>query len=379
MTFKNNKYQHMNLKIIMILSVCVLLAACQKRKYADEQVQLEKEDIYFNGYFGNEPIALKIGTEGYYCYSSYNQHPDSVYVFEGTLKKFDCNPCPLSLHVELSDYRKSLPGTSILVDSSLRTGRRNFIPGMSQVQMITLTSHSNKEVSSLRWDLSNGGFSEDSIFNCDFGQPGPQTVSLTVLTKGNCESVVVNKIFVGGESGLFACGITAVSEQNNSSNFSSNKVGGKAPFIYTWYFGDGTTSSSAAPNHSYIWSGSYPVKLRIEDAEHHICESNYIYVSGNDKSSCSANMSVSYTGSKNVFLNGVKIQWTDASNVVLSSDSIAQPAESYFEILNSQAYAPNEKGEPGRLLTLRFNVLLSNGSRKVWFKSDTTAIAVTYK
>jgi len=369
----------MNSKIIVIISLCVLVTACQKRKYADEQVKLDKEDIYFNGYVDNEPIALKIGTDSYYCYSSYTQRADSIYVFEGTLKKFDCNPCPLSLHIELSDYRKHLPGSSILVDSSLATGSRNFIPGMSKYNTVILASHSNKEVSSLRWDLSNGASSQDSIFMSDFGQPGPQTISLTVITKDNCESVVVNKIFVGEDSGIFASNIEALLVQNTSSQFKSNRTGGKAPFTYTWYFGDGTTSNSPEPMHNYTWSGSYPVKLQIKDAENHVCESNYIYVSGNDKSSCAANMSVYNAGSRNAFLNGVKICWTDQSNVVLSSDSVTQPAQSYFEIINSQAYAANEKGEPGRLLTLRFNVLLANGKRKVWFKSDNTAIAVTYK
>ena len=369
----------MKLKFIVILSTFLMATACQKKKYPEESVQLNQGQIYFNGTIDNQPIALKIGIEGYYCYSSYKQLADSIYVFEGDLKKVNCNPCPLSLQVQLLDYLQRAPGSSVRPDSVFRAGSRAFIPGVARPNTVQFASHSNKSVASLQWKTSTGISSSDSIWSCEFSQAGPQTVSLTVLTQGNCESVVVNSIFVGGSNDLFACGITAALVQNNNSTFSSTIIGGKAPFRYTWNFGDGGTSNLSTVPHNYTWAGSYPVKLRIEDAENHVCESNYIHVAGNDPSSCTANMSLSYTGRRNAFLNGAKIQWTDQSNVILSSDSITQPAQSYFEIVSSKAYEANEQGEAGRLLTLRFNVLLANGSRQVWFKSDNTAIAVTYK
>jgi hypothetical protein len=370
----------MKLKIIALLSVFLLAAACQKRKYPNEKIQLEKEEMYSIGYIGTEPVELKIGKDGYYCYSSYKQRADSIYVFEGELKKYDCNPCPRALRVQLSDYRQRLPGSSVPVDSVFGKGNRGFLSGLSKINTVKFVSNSNKEVTSLRWDFSDGTSSQNTSMNYEFAQLGLQTVSLTVRTKGNCESVVINKVFVGGASGLFACGIAAELLQKNNSEFKANIIGGKAPFRYTWHFGDGVTSNLPSPSHNYQWIGAYPVKLRIEDAENHVCESNYIHIAGNDNSSCSANMSLSLAGSRNNSLNGgVTIQWTDESNVILSSNNIAQPAESYFEVINSQAYESNERGEAGRLLSLRFNVLLSDGNRQLWFKSESTAIAVTYK
>lgn len=366
-------------KIIWILGICLLAAACQKRKYPEEDVKLEREDIYTTGYIGNEPIMLKIGTDGYYCYSSYEQRPDSVYMFKGELKKFNCTTCSLALRLQLSDYKQRLPGASVVVDSSLGTGSRSFMPGIPIPHTFRFVSHSNKNIASVRWDFSNGLSSMATDMNYEFGQPGPQTVSLTITTKENCESKVVNKIFIGGESGFFACGVTLSAVQGNTSGFKADILGGKKPYTYRWTFGDGGTSNDADPTHSYTWAGSYPVKVQITDAENHVCESNYIHVAGNDQSSCSAYMSLSHESSRFAFLNSVNIQWTDASNITLRSDSITQPAGSYFEVLNSQPYEQNERGETGRLLTLRFNVLLANGNRKVWFRSENTAIAVTYK
>jgi chitodextrinase len=362
-----------------LIGVCILATACQKRKYPDEKVHLQKEDIYFNGYIDNMPIALKIGTDGYYCYSSYTQRADSIYMFKGELRKFECNACPLAFQVELSDYKLRLPGASIPVDSSLGIGTRKFLPAIPKASTVKFVSLSNKTVASQRWNFSDGTSSTDSIITHEFAQPGVQTVSLTVRTTGNCESVAINKIFVDVEKGLFACGISAQLILNNNSQFTPTIIGGKAPYRYNWSFGDGSTSNLSTPSHDYQYAGSYPVKLRIEDADNHVCESNYIHVAGNDKSSCAANMSFSLTSIRKTFFNGARIQWVDQSNVALRSDSITQPTESYFEIIKSEPFAPNERGETGRLLTLRFNVLLYGGNRKVWFKSENTTIAVAYK
>jgi PKD repeat protein len=369
----------MKAKTFLILSIWLLAATCQKRKYPEEKVQIKSEGIYSEGTIGGESFSLRIGTDGYYCYSSYEQRPDSIYVFEGELKKFDCNPCPLSLRVELSDYKKHLPGASVNPDSALRTGSRNFIPGLTIAHTLKFVSTSNKEVAFRSWETSTGSSSQSQEINFEFSQPGPQTVSLSVRTTGNCETRVVNTIYFGGTNGLFTCNVVAEHVQNNISKFKPNIVGGKAPFMYSWDFGDGGTSTVAEPSHDYLWAGSYPVKLRIEDAEGHVCESNYIHIAGNDISSCASNMSLSYVSSRNVFFNGVRIQWTDKSNTILSSDVLTQPPGAYFEVVNSQPYEANERGEAGRLLTLRFNVLLSDGKRNLWFKSDHTSIAVTYK
>ncbi|MBL7930528.1 MAG: PKD domain-containing protein [Bacteroidia bacterium] len=341
----------------IMLALCTLVFSCKKRKYPDAQVQLEKEDIYVNAIVDGEAVNLKIGAEDYYCYSSYSHSADSIYQFKGELRKYDCNPCPLSLMVELTDYQKSLPGSVVQAENSLRKGSRIFLAALAKTYTVKFRAHSNKNISSLRWNLNNGTSSSDSVFSFDFGQPGAQTVSLTIKTDGGCETVVQNKIYVS-ESSVFACNIEPEPGPNNQSGFRASLIGGKAPFYYTWYFGDGYTSNNAEPTHIYQYPGSYPVKVRIEDADGHICESNSINVVGNDLSSCSSNMSVSHAGTRNLLFNGVKIQWTDRTNFVLRSDSIDQPPGSYFEIVDSQEYEKNEKGESGRLLTVRFNVLL---------------------
>ncbi len=369
----------MKLGLLNIVVLCVLVVGCKKRSYPEDKIQLEPEDIYCEGSFGGEPVNLRIGTDGYYCYSSYRQTTDSIYVFEGELKKFDCNPCPQSLKLELFDYRQRVPGSAVLPDSSLRAGRREFLSMILQPAIISFSSSSNKQISSVQWNVSNGISSQGSTLDLECSQPGIQTVSLTIRTTDNCESTVINKVFAGGKNSVFACDVRSTPLQNTSSTFSANIIGGTPPFHYTWHFGDGTSSDIESPEHNFPYAGAYPVKLSVQDAENNICESDYIHIAGKDQSSCSANTILKKIGTANGSLDKVRLQYTDNSNVVFRSDGVAQPSGSYFEILDSQPYEANERGEPGRLLTVKFNVLMSDGNKKLWFKSDNTVIAVTYK
>jgi PKD repeat protein len=47
--------------------------------------------------------------------------------------------------------------------------------------------------------------------------------------------------------------------------FSSEVIGGFAPYNYTWDFGDGKNSSEASPTHTYAEAGTYTVALKVVD------------------------------------------------------------------------------------------------------------------
>jgi PKD repeat protein len=50
--------------------------------------------------------------------------------------------------------------------------------------------------------------------------------------------------------------------------------GGFAPYSYQWDFGDGGTSTEAAPTHTYRKSGTFTVKLKIADDKGNPAEYN---------------------------------------------------------------------------------------------------------
>lgn len=53
--------------------------------------------------------------------------------------------------------------------------------------------------------------------------------------------------------------------------FSARASGGKAPYTYSWTFGDGGSSSAASPSHTYTRSGPFTVVLTVLDVHLAIC------------------------------------------------------------------------------------------------------------
>jgi len=49
-------------------------------------------------------------------------------------------------------------------------------------------------------------------------------------------------------------------------NFQSAVTGGISPYTYSWVFGDGDTSSSANPTHTYSAAGSYTAQVTVTDS-----------------------------------------------------------------------------------------------------------------
>jgi PKD repeat protein len=48
--------------------------------------------------------------------------------------------------------------------------------------------------------------------------------------------------------------------------FSVGVVGGTAPFVFAWQFGDGGTATGPSPTHAYTHNGSYAVEVEVTDA-----------------------------------------------------------------------------------------------------------------
>jgi PKD repeat protein len=70
---------------------------------------------------------------------------------------------------------------------------------------------------------------------------------------------------------------------NSPVQFNVTVVGGVPPFTYRWTFGDGATSSSASPLHSYSRAGNYNVQIAVTDSDGHSASSGVTVVVTNTR------------------------------------------------------------------------------------------------
>jgi len=119
---------------------------------------------------------------------------------------------------------------------------------------------------SFYWDFGDGDNSSSQNPSHTYTNPGDHTATFTVTdTDGDSDSDSIT-ISVGSLS----MPVASVSANPTSGleplsvNFFGNVSGGVSPYSYNWAFGDGATSSSQNPSHTYS-SGTYTASLAVTD------------------------------------------------------------------------------------------------------------------
>jgi len=139
------------------------------------------------------------------------------------------------------------------------------------------------------WKFTNGHWSNQT----GAGGPGPSArfgmavpeSTIAVLASGQRRWDY--SFFFGGSSGrCLTCGnrslgdswvyeqqlsvsstaLPTVTEVGQPISFGSTAGGGSSPYVYLWQFGDGTTSFSENPVHSYHWSTTFSAQVSVSDS-----------------------------------------------------------------------------------------------------------------
>lgn len=130
------------------------------------------------------------------------------------------------------------------------------------------------------WDIGNGLFtSDEESFSYTFDTVGNFSVALTVTDGDGCTVLknMNNVIEVTNPKALFSADTTSCTA--DLVQFQSLATGGT--LTYLWDFGDGNTSTEAAPEHNYTQEGSYDVCLSIVNqygCTDMQCKENYITI-----------------------------------------------------------------------------------------------------
>ncbi|MDZ7309171.1 MAG: phytase, partial [candidate division KSB1 bacterium] len=130
---------------------------------------------------------------------------------------------------------------------------------------VTFTDQSSGEVSRWLWDFGDGGTSPEKNPTHHYAAPGEYTVSLTVSnecgthteSKTNYVTVVdtISAAFSAGDTA--GCAPLTVQFTDQSSGPITSR---------RWEFGDGTLSTESHPAHTYADTGSYTVRLTVQNA-----------------------------------------------------------------------------------------------------------------
>lgn len=130
------------------------------------------------------------------------------------------------------------------------------------------TNEDAKQPVTLAWNFGdNSAGAANQQVTHSFSRPGTYTVSIAATNKKGTDSgtttVVVYDPPVPAEL-VSVSGAPLNPDTRTAVRFSSN-ARGDAPLNYSWDFGDGSTSTSANPTHTYSQQGNYTATLTVSN------------------------------------------------------------------------------------------------------------------
>lgn len=129
---------------------------------------------------------------------------------------------------------------------------------------VTLRNTTTPAPSASLWTLPDGRTSTSTNPSFLFAQPGDYNITLTSGTPG-CEETVTKTITVHEPpQASFTASPPNGCAVPFTTQFTSQSTGAAS---YQWTFGDGQTSTAAAPAHTYNTFGLYDVSLRVTSAQ----------------------------------------------------------------------------------------------------------------
>ena len=119
------------------------------------------------------------------------------------------------------------------------------------------------------WSFGDGATADGTAVNHAYAEAGSYTVVVEASNRdgrfsvSETTSVLVMNPPVPAQVLALSASSTSVDTQT-PVEFSAN-VRGDAPLTYSWSFGDGTSSDSPRPQHTYMSAGEYAVSLEISN------------------------------------------------------------------------------------------------------------------
>jgi gliding motility-associated-like protein len=147
------------------------------------------------------------------------------------------------------------------------------------------------------WNFGDGNTSTSRNPTYTYNTAGTYTITLSVTNSVGCSSFLRKTNWlnvISPPSVSFNADTTVLCGPTATAHFNNNTSGASSPFSYRWSFGDGGSSTSASPSHTYSSNGSYSIKLVASNSigcSDSLTRTSYIIVTSE-----TANFSLSSSG-----------------------------------------------------------------------------------
>jgi hypothetical protein len=368
-----------------IVALAVMVAGCRKKPLPEPVPGLPV--FSFAGKLDGSAVDMKAGDEGYFMSSSHYTDSAGTIVFKGQLSQPGCGPCGYGVTVLVKDIGPGTAGANI--ESSLKPGHYLFddiTPSATHYNAKIRPDLAFDPAGTYDWTvtpldgtspLTFAGYEFQGVLKGDVRH----RVEMKFQDPTGCEAIHTNYYV---PSAKFTATVTAKKNPSQSIvqyTFSSSTSSAASNCV--WDYGDGTPHGYSKWNQEHTFAalpggGWYTVMLKTFNSAGDSCVS-YYQVAGVPEDICTSNFRASFIPIPVPTLySRVTVLVTEPSGEVLSSAEVDQPATSDFEIVSSSPYDPNEKSEPTRRLSLRFNCLVGHGAKKVQLTEGQAVMAVSY-
>jgi len=153
---------------------------------------------------------------------------------------------------------------------------------VSTVESFTGVATGGTPLYTYAWSFGDGGTGSGLTTSHTYTSAGNYTVTLTVTDSLSASAKSTQTVMVKPVPALSASFTFSPSQPTSgqSVTFACTPSGGISPYTYNWNFGDGSTSTSQNPSHTFSTSGTFTVSLNVSDtASTHIVTSQSITIS----------------------------------------------------------------------------------------------------
>lgn len=132
------------------------------------------------------------------------------------------------------------------------------IVDVGQSDLFTCTPAGGESPFSFTWDWGNGTYVRGSQTNAHaFAASGGVTVTCLVTDHLGSQAPSATTVLVTGDPVINVTANRTAVDVGQPINFNCTASGGVAPYALAWSFGDGGTSSTSEPSHTYGSAGTY--------------------------------------------------------------------------------------------------------------------------